>query len=59
MNRAQALRAITYHAAAGDMGMATRVYCENRISRRAFDEAVIKGRNLAAVVEAKPATVEV
>lgn len=52
MTRAQALRAITYHVAAGDMAMATRVYCENRISRRAFDEAVAKGQQLAAAVVA-------
>ena len=52
MTRAQALRAITYHVAAGDMAMATRVYCENRIGRRAFDEAVAKGQQLAAAVRA-------
>lgn len=34
------------------MAMATRVYCENHISRRAFDEAVAKGQQLAAAVEA-------
>lgn len=53
MTRAQALRAIAYHVAAGDMAMATRVYCENRISRRAFDEAVAKGQQLAAAVVAR------
>jgi hypothetical protein len=50
MTRAQALKAITSYAAAGDLSMATRIFCENRISRKAFDEAVAKGQRLATFV---------
>lgn len=44
MTRAQALSAIQCAAARGDMAACTRVFCEHRISRAAYDEAVAKGR---------------
>lgn len=50
MTQAQALRAITSYAAAGQLDMATRIFCEKRISRKAFDEAVAKGQRLATFV---------
>jgi hypothetical protein len=52
-NRTEALAAIKSAAACGDMKTALRIYCERRISRAAFDEAVAAGRSLAAFVAAR------
>lgn len=53
MTRKRALELITSYVAQGDTDMATRIYCENRISRAAFDEAYRKGQNLAALVASR------
>jgi hypothetical protein len=55
MTRTQALKAITSYAAAGQLDMATRIYCEHQISRKAFDEAVAKGQRLATFVNSNHA----
>jgi hypothetical protein len=55
MTRKQALAVIKAAAAKGDMDTATRIYCENRISRRVYEEAVEQGRNLAKALAGRTA----
>ncbi len=53
--RKQVLALIKVAAGHGDMATCTRLYAENRISRRAFDEAVEAGRQLATFVKSRDA----
>jgi hypothetical protein len=53
--RQQILAAIKTAAAQGDMKTATRLFCEHRISRDAYDQAVESGRSLARMVAARDA----
>ena len=55
MNRKQAILAIRAAAGQGDMATCTRLYCENRISRKAYDQAIADGRALAAFCKKRDA----
>ena len=55
MTHTEALKVIKAHAAAGDLKACTRVYCENRISRAAYDQAVEDGRKLGAFIAKRDA----
>ena len=48
MNRKQVLELIKLAIADGDTQTATRLYCDNRISRVAFDNACYLGEQLKA-----------
>ncbi len=51
--RKQVTEWIKSAAAQGDLKTCTRLYCENRISRAAYDAAVNAGRNFARYCEAQ------
>lgn len=55
MKRADAIRLIESYAAQGDDKAALRIYIENRISRKVFDEAMAKGRRFGNFVRARDA----
>lgn len=55
--RERILAAIKTAAAQGDLKTATRLFCEHRISRAAYDAAVQSGRALAAMIAARDAEV--
>lgn len=55
MKRADAIRLIESYAAQGDDKAALRIYIENRISRKVFDEAIAKGRRFGNFVRARDA----
>jgi hypothetical protein len=44
MTRKQAIQWVIVHTYNGDTALATRVYIENRMSRKVFDEAVHIGQ---------------
>ena len=50
MTRSDAIKHIKAHAAAGNMAACTRIYCEARISRAVYDQAVADGRALGAFI---------
>lgn len=55
MTRSQAIANIKAYAAAGDMKACTRIYCEARISRAVYDQAVTDGRSLGAFIAKRDA----
>lgn len=55
MPRNQALKLVEAYAAEDDIRSATRVYLENRISRKAYDEAVHKGRAFGKFIRERDA----
>jgi len=52
MTRTQRLEAIKAAAGRDDMRACMRLFCEGRLSRSAYDAAVIAGRNLASYLVA-------
>lgn len=50
MNRPDAIKHIKANAAKGDMAACVRIYCESKISRAVYDQAVADGRALGAFV---------
>lgn len=57
MNRTQAIEAIKSAAAQGDLKTATQIFCNHRVSRAAYEDAVQAGRNFAAYVAANQARI--
>lgn len=57
MTRSQAIAHIKAYAAAGDTKACVRIFCEARISRAVYDQAVEDGRALGAFVAKRDAQV--
>ena len=55
MTRKQALDLIKSKAAQGDLAACTRIYCEHRISREAYDAAVEAGRKFGEFLRTRDA----
>lgn len=59
MTRKQALEIIKSKAAQGDLAACTRIYCEHRISRAAYDAAVDAGRKFGEAIRKRDAEKQV
>lgn len=55
MTRTQAIQLIKSYAAVGDMKACTRIFCEARISRAVYDQAVTDGRAFGAFIAKRDA----
>jgi len=55
MTRSQAIAHIKANAAKGDIKACTRIFCEVRISRAAYDQAITDGRALGEFIAKRDA----